>query len=209
MMQCRYWMLLVAILPVAAGCGGSGGAESPATGEQAQATEESGDQQPASTAPSGPAAAVFDFLEAVRTGNDKKAAAMLTETARAETSKMGMEVAPPGSDTASFKIGEVQYLPEGRASVACTWSDRDDNGQTRTYEFTWVLRDEKEGWRVGGMVATLLEGMPPTLLNFEDPQDMVRQQQLLLEEKRRRNAERQSQAQRPPGPPGEENPIRR
>ena len=208
-MRCWYWMLLVAILPVALGCGSSGGAaESPAADAEAQAAEDPGVQQTASAPSSGPAAAVFDFLEAVRTGNDQKAAEMLTATARTKTAEMNMEVAPPGSDTASFEVGEVKYLPEGRASVACKWSDRDERGQTRTDEITWVLREEEEGWRVGGMVATI-PGMSPTFLNFEDPQEMLRQQQLLQEEMRRRTAESQSQAQRPEGPPTGENPIRR
>jgi len=207
-MRCRYWMLLVAILPVAMGCGSSGGgADSPAADAEAQAAQGPGVQQTASARLSGPAAAVFDFLEAVRTGNDQKTAEMLTATARTKTAEMNMEVAPPGSDTASFEVGEVKYLSEGRASVACKWSDGDE-GQTRTDEITWILREEKAGWRVGGMVATL-PGMSPTFLNFEDPREMLRQQQLLQEEMRRRTAEAQSQAQRPEGPPTGENPIRR
>ena len=208
-MRCRYWMLLLAILPVAMGCGSSGGGtDSPAPGPEAEATQGPGVQQTASAPSNGPAAAVFDFLEAVRTGNDQKAAEMLTATARTKTAAMNMAVAPPGSDTASFKVGEVKYLSEGRASVACQWSDRDERGQTRTDEITWVLREEKAGWRVGGMVA-VIPGMSPTFLNFEEPQEMLRQQQLLQEEMRRRTAEGQSQAQRPEGPPTGENPIRR
>ena len=207
-MRCTYWMLLVAILPVAMGCGSSGGGtDSPAPGAEAEAAQGPGVQQTASAPSSGPAAAVFDFLEAVRTGNDQKAAEMLTATARTKTAEMNMAVAPPGSDTVSFEVGEVKYLSEGRASVACKWSDREE-GQTRTDEITWVLREEKEGWRVGGMVATI-PGMSPVFLNFEDPQEMLRQQQLLQDEMRRRTAQGHSQAQRPEGPPTGENPIRR
>jgi hypothetical protein len=211
-MRCRCWMVLVAILPLGAiGCGSSGGAaDSPADGQAAEAhtaaAQGPGTQRTASAPLSGPAAAVFDFLEAVRTGNDRKAAAMLTTTARTKTAEMNMEVAPAGSDTASFEVGEVKYLPEGRASVACKWSDRDEKGQTHTEEVTWILREEKQGWRVGGMVATVA-GMSPTFLNFEDPQEMVRQQQRLQEEMRRQTTE--AQAQRPQEPPTGENPIRR
>lgn len=216
-MRCRWWMVLVAILPVGAmGCGSSGGAAEGPPGDTAAegATQTPGscDNATASAALTGPAAAVFDFLEAVRTGNDRKAAEMLTTTARTKTAEMNMQVAPAGSDTASFEVGEVKYLPEGRASVVCKWSDRDDKGQTHTEEVTWVLREEKEGWRVGGMVATIA-GMSPTFLNFEDPQDMLRQQQLLQEEMRRRTAEgqpqAQSQAQRPQDTPTGDGSIRR
>ena len=209
-MRCRNWMLLVAILPVGAmGCGTSGeGTGGPAAAADAQEVQDAGTQEEGSAPLSGPAAAVYDFLEAVRTGDDQKAAEMLTTTARKKTAEMNMEVAPPGSDTASFQVGKVEYLPEGRASVACTWSDRDENDRRQTDEITWLLREEEAGWRVGGMVATI-PGAPPTFLNFEDPQEMLRQQQLLQEEMRRRAARTQSQAERPQEPPTGGNPIRR
>ena len=78
--------------------------------------------------------------------------------------------------------------------------------QVNTDEITWVLRRETEGWRVGGMVVNALPDWPPTLLNFEDPTDMLRQQQLLQEEIQRRQANANLQVQRPPGG---ESPIQR
>lgn len=211
-MRCRYWMLLVVILPVGlAGCGNSGDpANRPAATDQAaQGDEGTGEQAQAAPQLSEPAAALYAFLEAVRTGDDQKADSMLTALARKKTAEMNMVVAPPGSDTARFEVGKVDYLPEDRASVVCTWTDRDDSGKPRTDEITWVLRKEPEGWRIGGMVATMFSDRPPTFLNFEDPEDMLRQQQMLQEELQRRATEAKAQVQRPEPPESGKNPIRR
>ena len=121
------------------------------------------------------------FLEAVRTGNDNTAAAMLTAKARKKTSEMGMQVAPPGSDTASFTIGKALLSDRDTAYVRSQWTDRDTTGKLRTDRIVWVLRREAGGWRMSGMAVTVLPGKPPTLLDFEDPEDMLRKQQALQE----------------------------
>jgi hypothetical protein len=126
--------------------------------------------------------AVFDFLEAVRTGNDKQAEAMLTPVARQKTSEMQMVVAPPGSPTAKFTVGQVEYVTPDKdgAHVWCTWTDvADDQGHTRSDDIIWVLRHETVGWRIAGMVTKVYSDKPPLILNFEDPEDMLRKQQLL------------------------------
>ncbi len=183
----KHWMALSAGLAVVlAGCGGSD-----ATGWGSAADEKSAGQ-------SGPAAAVAEFLEAVRTGDDEKAARMLTETARTKTAEMNMEVAPPGSDTASFEVGQVEYLGENRdgARVASTWSDLDENSKRRSDQITWMLRREPQGWRIAGVAATIFEGEPPLLLNFEDPEEMLRKQRWVQEETRRRAKNGDFQARR-------------
>src|SRR5689334_3741191 len=74
-----------------------------------------------------PSEAVAVFLEAVRTGNDAQAASMLTPLALEKTSAKNMAVAPPGSPTAKFKVGNYEFItPEKDAAhVWCTWSDVD------------------------------------------------------------------------------------
>jgi hypothetical protein len=136
------------------------------------------------TAQDTPDQAVFDFLEAVRTGNDQQAAAMLTPAARQKTAEMQMVVAPPGSPTARFKVGQVEYVTPDKdgAHVWCTWTDVvDAEGHTRSDDIIWVLRHETEGWRIAGMVTKIYADQPPLILNFEDPEDMLRKQQLLHE----------------------------
>lgn len=142
---------------------------------------------------SGPDVAVYDFLEAVRTGNDTKANDMLTKIAREKTAELDMVVAPPGSDTASFEVGDVEILKGeelGGAHVACTWTDVDEDGETHTDNIIWMLRLEDEGWRIAGMATKIFEDELPLFLNFEDPEDMMRKQQLAEQEmERRANAE--------------------
>jgi hypothetical protein len=135
---------------------------------------------------SGPAAAIHEFLEALRTGNDEKASKMLSSMARKKTAALNRSVTPPASDTARFTIGKVDYVNEDGARVACTWTDVDETGQPRTDEAVWVLRREEGAWHVAGVAAIIFPGEPPLLLNFEDPDDMFRKQQWVREEIRRR-----------------------
>ena len=178
------WIGLMVILGVAtAGCSKSGDSAATATAspDDSKATAATGRPQGA-----GPAAAVFDFLEAVRTGNDEKASTMLTPLARKKVAEQHLVVAPPGSDTAKFALGEVQALGDDGARVIIKWTDLDENNKPRTDQVTWMVRKVEEGWRIAGVAAPVFEGEPPVLLNFEDPKEMLRQQQLVREEMRRR-----------------------
>ncbi len=95
------WVLLLA----PAGCNSKSETEVDAT---AQGTQTGNKHASAARDDAeGPAEAVFTFLEAVRTGDDAKANEMLTQLAREKTSEIDMVVAPPGSETASFEVGEV------------------------------------------------------------------------------------------------------
>jgi len=133
-----------------------------------------------------PEAAVREFLEAIRTGNDKKATEMLSTVAQQKTAALNRNVTPPASDTARFAIGKVEYVGEDGARVASTWTDLDGDGQPKSDEAIWVLRHEAAGWRIAGVAAVVFPGEPPLLLNFEDPEDMFRKQQWVREEIRRR-----------------------
>ena len=92
-----------------------------------------------------------------------------------------MVVAPPGSPTAKFAVGKVEYVTPQKdgAHVVCSWSDVDAEGQTRTDQIIWVLRKEIEGWRIAGMVMRVYADEPPLIYNFEDPEDMLRKQELM------------------------------
>ena len=203
----EHWIVWLAV--VAVGVTGCGGPDE--TGRGANSDRDTEMQSPVvnwnpsvagQTTPaglSGPAAAVFEFHEAVRTGNDEKAASMLTATARRKIAEMDppVVVAPPGSDTAKFEVGRVEYLAEDGARVASTWSDRDEDSQRRTDELLWMVRREPEGWRIAGVAATVFEGEPPVLLNFEDPEEMLRKQQRVRELARQRAEKGDFQAHRP------------
>ena len=135
-----------------------------------------------------PDLAVRTFLEAVRTGDDKKAASMLTPTARKKTAERDLTVAPPGSATARYEVGDVEFVTPEKdgAHVASAWTDVDLEGKPNTNQIVWVLRKEDEGWRIAGMAIKILEGDLPLILNFEDPDDMMEKQKKASEEIARR-----------------------
>jgi hypothetical protein len=167
MHQGRKW--LAATIPAAlllAGCGLGSGASS-----------DSGD----------PTAVMGEFLEAIRQGNDEKASSLLTTLARQKTKEMEMGVAPPGSDTASFKVLAVE-IEGDEAQVGTDWTDVDVDGQPRTDRIVWMLRKEESGWRIHGMATRVFADMPPVILDFEDPAEMLRKQQQAEEEIARRES---------------------
>jgi len=183
-MRYSHWMFPLALVAaLSAGCGGSGETDDSST---SQADPSQAGASGAGDAPD-PAEAVTVFLEAVRRGDDAKAAAMFTETARQKASEMNIEVAPKGSDTARFQIGQVEYVDQALAKVPSTWSDYDPQGELRTDNMAWMVRREPEGWRVAGMAATVFEGEPPLLLDFENPEETLRKLDLLREEIHRRS----------------------
>jgi hypothetical protein len=207
--------LAVILLLGATGCGASNnGSTSSAASSQTAAAKDAGDaagsgQNQGTVAIAGgknaahakaaqiplaqtntPEKAVAVFLEAVRKGDDERAAGMFTPLAREKAAGMGIQVAPKGSDTASFQVGKVDYLAEDGARVQSKWTDMDKDNSPRTDEITWMVRKETEGWRVAGMATVVFEGKPPLLLDFENPKETMQKLELL-----RREMESQSQAQ--------------
>lgn len=126
------------------------------------------------------------FLEAVRAGDDGKAAGLLTPLARQKTSEMEMVVAPPGSDTAKFEVLESEVIG-AEAQVATDWTDLDTDGHPHTDRIVWMMRKVGDGWRISGMATRVFIDRPPIVLNFEDPADMLQKQQQAEEEIARRD----------------------
>lgn len=189
-MRCRQWMLVLAVLGAAGiGCQKS----DPKTPESASAA---GARVSASVHVEPPAAAVGEFLQAIREGDDSKAASMFTSTARDQVTQLGIEVAPRGSDTATFQVGEVQYLEGGGARVAATWTDVGPDGNPRTDDMLWMLRRSPEGWRIAGMAATVFADQPPLLLDFENLEETLRKLDMLraaLQDREQENPTMQAQ----------------
>jgi hypothetical protein len=234
-MRSVHWMALAALLLVGAtGCGTSGSTSQADSSKKAAAKDAGdvaggGENQGAVPAGDGktaarpkaariplaqtntPEKAVAVFLEAVRKGDDERAAGMFTPLAREKAAGMGIQVAPKGSDTASFQVGpKVEYLAEDGARVQSKWTDLDKDNKKRTDEITWMVRKEPEGWRVAGMATPVFEGEPPLLLDFENPQETMQKLELLRREMERRAQSETASAQEPqagpavraqPGPP--------
>jgi len=195
--------LFLSFIVVATGCGGA------STDSTSTATANRANFPP-------PEATVAEFLEAVRTGKDDKASSLLTPLARKKTTEMSLEVAPPGSETAKYKVGQVEFVADDGAHVASEWIDVDETGAEHSDAIIWMVRLEDNGWRIAGMATKVFEDQPPLFLNFEDPEDMLRKQQLVGEEmERRAQTAGQPGAEQPAGSvtaapaKGPENPIRR
>jgi hypothetical protein len=128
---------------------------------------------------SSPDSVVSAFLQALRDGDDSLAESLLTKKAREETAKHHLTVQPPGSPSASFTIGKVDFLSEDQrgAHVTCVWTEKNEQGDVLSYEITWALRRQPEGWRLAGMATQIVDSEPAVFLNFEDPDDMLRKWQ--------------------------------
>ncbi len=136
-------------------------------------------------------AAIRDFLEAIKRGDDTAARGMLTQVARAKTEEMGLSIAPPVPATATYSIRDGETIDKAGeiVHVSTTWTDTDAEGFTTTDEVVWVTRLDPEGWRVVGMAMKVFEDAPPLLLDFEDPADMIaKQRQVAMEIQRRAKA---------------------
>ena len=133
-------------------------------------------------------ATVTAFLEAIKRGDDAGAQAMLTKVARAKTQELGISVAPPVNSTATYSIRECEMIAgtEDLVHVGTTWTDTDPDGFTSTENVVWAVRLDPEGWRVAGMATKIFDDLPPLLLNFEDPDDMIAKQEMVALELQKR-----------------------
>jgi hypothetical protein len=194
------WSFAVLALAVA-GCGQSNVANQSPTPPANQPAERDAIPAVASVDPvtvaatDTPEKAAHEFLEALRQGNDVKATQMLSKLAREKTAALNRNLTPSASDTAQFTVGEAEYVTDDGARVACTWSDKDERGTTIEDSHIWVLRREAEGWRIAGVAVEIFKGEPPLLLNFENPDDMIKKERWARQEILKRAAqEAQSQA---------------
>ena len=147
-------------------------------------------------------ATVTTFLEAIKRGDDTAARAMLTKVARAKTEELGISVAPPVTSSSTYTIRESEVVGDGDdiVHVSTTWTDTDADGFTTTENIIWAVRLDPEGWRVAGMATKIFDDMPPLLLNFEDPEDMIAKQEMVAQELQRRAQQSAAEGTKPGEP---------
>ncbi len=182
-------IVLFTFCAVLLGCGGS---SDNGSGKPAATVSESAEPVKGP----GPAEVIKTFLAAVKQGDDGVAERLLTTKALEETKKHDLVIAPPGSATATFDVGEVEMV-SGGAHVLSKWSDGPPE-MRQTDEMVWVLRQDDHQWRIVGMITKPFDDMPPVVLDFEDPQDMLRQQELVQQEAMRRAQAENNAAAAPP-----------
>lgn len=186
--------VLAATTCLALGCGGGSSTDplantqtptdsQTATTQVSQDTSTAGESE--SFAPQRPAKqyaqpgdAVSDFLVAVKSGDDKTATALLTTAAQKEAWTNGLAISSDGFAQAEFKVSEVEYLKEkSEAHVMSLWSDVSTQGERKSFQCLWLLRQEEHGWCIYGMATKFLDDAPPVVLNFENQREMQRRQQ--------------------------------
>jgi hypothetical protein len=149
---------------------------------------------------------VVSFLEAIKRGDDATARNMLSVAARTKTDEMGIAIAPPVADTATYAVRECEVVSDAGdiVHVGTTWTDVDGEGFQTSENVVWVVRLDPEGWRVVGMAMRVFEDLPPLLLDFEDPEDMLAKQEMVAKELERRATSGQpagpQTARQPTGP---------
>lgn len=175
--------------------------------------EAAGAGDPAVTGPA--QAAVVAFLDAIKRGDDATARTLLTQVARAKTQELGISVAPPVNDNATYAVRACEIIGEAGdvVHVATTWTDVDPDGFKTTDNVIWVTRLDPEGWRIVGMAMKVFEDLPPLLLDFEDPEDMLAKQRLVAVELQKRATKGAAPAAQPgqtrtaQGPPAKGAPV--
>ncbi len=123
-----------------------------------------------------PEEVVRKLLEAARDGDNAKAASLFTPAARATIKELGWQVAPVKSSTATFAVGDVTHIEDGRARVTTSWTD-----YGTTTQMSWILRSGKEGWRIAGMETRVRDGVPPVLLDIENLEEARKNFRVLAE----------------------------
>jgi hypothetical protein len=204
-MRCRSatWVLAVSGLLIV-GCGRSdapGTAASDSKGAQASTSDpaqaesdspseevaEAAKQQAPPADMNGPEGVTYQFLDAVRLGNDEKAEMMFTKIARQRMKEVKLDVAPKRSDTATFQLGEARYVNDEGAQVTARWTELDQDGKPYTDETVWALHKEPEGWRIAGMATKVFDDREPVMLDFENPQEAMKKLEELRAEIRRQS----------------------
>ncbi len=168
-------LLLVAIsailMPV--GCGGNGdqGAATTASNGGSNASGKMVAANGGTQAIIPPSEIVAMFADSIRRGDRETVNKLITEASRIEIQKQGIDLDPPGSPDASYKIGEFRYSDDEKDSgfVESLWIEpAQDGNPPQSTEVVWGVRLENGGWRVCGLAIDMGKDQPAALVNFED-----------------------------------------
>jgi hypothetical protein len=119
------------------------------------------------------ARAAADFLDAVLKGDTQRASARLTPQAMQRIIASGKQFAPPGLETATFRIGQVRAPSKGQALVQCVLTDNSVSDSPRNEEMCCLMRFVENDWRVSGIAYGTSADQPWTLSDFETGKNIV------------------------------------
>ncbi len=180
MVKTRFLLVLLALSLSITGWTGCGQGDDLKRASSSTHQTSGGEAPPASSTTNGSlhqvTQVVHQFLEAVRLGETENASLLLTALALERTRELELSFSPPGSETARFTVGKVEMVDQERAIVQSVWTDLDVDGKPIDEPITWALRLVEGQWRISGMAAEIGSGQPPVVMDFENPQDLMRQE---------------------------------
>lgn len=185
-------LLLAACVSV--GCGGTSDpvaetsqGDAGAAGNASLAAAQGSSPQPSEAEAA--ATVVKQFLDRVRLGGpDSRADEFLTNTARNEINRVG-GVQTLGAPEARFLVTRSQPAPDesggiipGAMLVQSVWIETSDDladqaspdqPQTSETQVVWAVQKELDQWRISGMAIELAPDQPPTIIDFENRQQLA------------------------------------
>ena len=193
--------LIYGCQPPAANEGGGAESAGPSSDSSAQASPAGMQRQLRVIRRQDPVATVNEFLTALRAGDTATVTQMLSVKAQQATAAHNMAISPPGNPTAKFYVNPDDVLEpgDGTTLVLSNWTDVDANGVEQTYDVGWMLKHDNGGLAVTGMATRVFEDSPNLILDFEDPEGMMRERQKAEQEIARRRQQQQNIAQDPNG----------
>ena len=111
-------------------------------------------------------------MDAVLKGDTQRASARLTPQAMQRIIASGKQFAPPGLETATFKIGEVRSPAVDKAFVHCILTDTAPGAQPHSEEMCCLMRRVENDWRVSGIAYWSGPNQSGTMSDFETGQSM-------------------------------------
>jgi len=113
--------------------------------------------------------AAADFLDAMLKGDTQRCSTRLTPQAMQRIVASGKPFNPPGMETDSFRVGQVQAPAEDQAIVQCFYITA-SKGVRHEEEACFVMRRVDNDWRVAGLAYGVSPDQPWTLMDFESGQ---------------------------------------
>src|SRR3954464_7969820 len=113
--------------------------------------------------------AANDFLDAMLKGDAQRCSTRLTPQAMQRIVASGKPFNPPGMETDSFRLGQVQTAAPDQAIAQCFYISS-AKGISHEEEACFVMRRVEGDWRVAALAYGVSPDQPWTLMDFESGQ---------------------------------------
>lgn len=163
----RFGVVTLLGIALMAGCSKGTSVDAKITGSNAPKSAPAAPQLDPKTQPIAHAAS--DFLDAMLKGDTQRCSARLTPQAMQRIIASGKQFNPPGLETDSFRVGQVQAPAEDQAIVQCFYIAKTKR-VTHEEEMCCVMRRIDNDWRVAGLAYGVNPDQPWTLMDFESGQ---------------------------------------